>query len=70
VPPATHLVCPEVMSFINAAPYLYKAGLTHPSDPLPIAMRAALTLEKKPATAGDDADVPLARPLVPPTYNT
>lgn len=58
------------MSFIKDAPYLYRAGLTHPKDPFPIAMRAAFTLEKNPATAGDDADVPLARQLTPPTYNT
>ena len=52
------------------APYRYRAGLTQPSDPFPTAMRAALIFEKKPATAGDDADVPLTNPFTPPTYNT
>ena len=36
----------------------YKAGLIHPTGPLPIAKRAALILEIIPATAGHAADVP------------
>ena len=32
--------------------------MSHPTEPFPIAKRAALILEKNPAVAGDDADVP------------
>ena len=34
------------------------AGFIHPTGPSPAAMRAALILEKMPATTGVDADVP------------
>jgi hypothetical protein len=46
------------MSFTKEYPFLYSVGLIQPTDPLPMASLAALMLEKKPATAGHDADVP------------
>ena len=49
---------PSVMSLVNEAEVAYKAGLTQPSDPLPIAIRAALILEKNPAIKGAEAEVP------------
>ena len=51
------------MSFTNADGFVYKAGLTQPNDPLPAARRAALMLEKNPATTGAAADV-LYKPYV------
>jgi hypothetical protein len=49
---------PDTISFTNEEEYAYKAGFTHPIDPFPAAMRAAFILEKNPATAGAEADVP------------
>jgi hypothetical protein len=66
VPPTTHLLLPDTMSFINDPPCAYSAGLTKPTDPFPSAMRAAFTLEKKAATAGAEAEVPHTVPLPPP----
>ena len=54
------------MSFINFALYMYKAGLIHPSEPLPAAMRAALMFEKNPAATGADAEVPETMYQFPP----
>jgi hypothetical protein len=34
------------------------AGLAHPMDPFPAAIRAALILESMPAITGADAEVP------------
>ena len=63
---APHLLFPRVMSFTNADGFVYKAGLTQPNDPLPAARRAALMLEKNPATTGADADVPYKLYALPP----
>ena len=60
---AAHLLFPRVMSFTKADGFVYKAGLTQPNDPLPAAKRAALMLEKNPATTGAAADV-LYKPYV------
>ena len=49
---------PSVTSFVNDAEVAYKAGLTQPSDPFPMAIRAALIFEKNPATKGAEAEVP------------
>ena len=46
---------------------MYRAGVTHPSEPFPWASRAAFILEKKPAITGVAADVPDAMNLDPPT---
>lgn len=54
------------MSFTKADPYSYKAGFIHPTDPFPAAKRTALILEKNPATAGADADVPYKPYAFPP----
>ena len=59
---------PLVISFTKAFGLAYKAGLIQPTGPLPDARRAALRLEKNPATAGADADVPYKPYGVPPIY--
>ena len=53
-----HLLLPLVMSFTNRLEFVYRAGLTHPTDPFPEAMRAALIFESKPAMTGVEAEVP------------
>jgi hypothetical protein len=65
---APQLFVPLVMSFTKADGLVYKAGLTQPNDPLPAANRTALMLEKNPATAGEDADVPYRPYTFPPMY--
>ena len=63
---AEHLLSPVTISFTKEAECAYRAGLIHPTAPLPMAMRAALILEMKPATTGHDADVPAMPAKLPP----
>ena len=53
-----HLLLPFTISLTKDAACVYRAGFSHPRDPLPMAMRAALMLETMPATTGADAEVP------------
>ena len=46
------------MSLANELEEAYSAGLTHPNELFPSARRAALILEKNPATDGVEQDVP------------
>ena len=57
-PDCKHLLFPFVTSFVNSPEYAYSAGFTNPTEPLPILIRAAFTLEIKPATTGHAAEVP------------
>jgi hypothetical protein len=58
LPLAVQRLSPDVISFTNDEEYVYRAGFTHPTGPLPAAIRAAFMFEKNPATAGAEADVP------------
>lgn len=64
---ATHFICPIVMSFTKDDAWRYSAGLIHPIELLPAAIRAALTLENRPANAGLDAEVPATKEYFPAT---
>ena len=46
------------MSFPKRGNNVYRVGCIQPSDPFPMARRAALMLEKKPAATGVEAEVP------------
>jgi hypothetical protein len=58
LPPPTQKMFPLVMSLVKEDAYAYMAGFKNPTEPFPNAILAALMLEMKPATAGQDADVP------------
>ena len=59
---AEHVLLPVTMSFVKDAALAYRAGCTHPRDPLPIAIRAALMFEMTAAATGADAEVPAIPP--------
>jgi hypothetical protein len=63
---AAQKLLPDVTSFTNLAEFSYIAGLAHPMDPFPAAIRAALIFESMPAKTGHDAEVPDMAYALPP----
>lgn len=66
VPSAAHRLLPDTISLTNNFECWYRTGLAQPIDPLPLARRAALIFEKRPAIVGEEAEVPDTKYDPPP----